>query len=168
VSAHFILADAHAAPHCRENGVIAHRPPVTPRSRKNKASTTSEGVWRTNPAPSPRSCLPPCRLAPTSSPYGFRSGRFYRPAACAMPPGGRGRLSDSRRDRRQGTAVFPCRQTGTSAATISRRPGRLQIQPATVEQPDGLLAGFGVTDRGIGQGHGGNFLRSNSLVLWKV
>jgi hypothetical protein len=28
------------------------------------------------------------------------------------------RLSDSRRDRRQGIAVFPCRQTGTSVATM--------------------------------------------------
>src|SRR2546430_11296064 len=42
--------------------------------------------------------------------------------------------------------------------------GDFQIQTATVEQPDGLLAGLGVTYRGIGQGHGGNFLQGNSLI----
>jgi hypothetical protein len=37
--------------------------------------------------------------------------------------------------------------------------GDFNIQPALVEQPEGLLAGLSITDRGIGQGNGGNSSR---------
>src|ERR1700731_2983760 len=70
-----------------------------------------------------------------------------------MRPGGGGRLSDLRRDRRQGTAAFPCRKTGTSAATISRRSGRLYSPPPSNSLTDfslGLALRIAVSVRDTG------------------
>jgi len=56
------------------------------------------------------------------------------------------------------------RLSATSGMTSTGQPppfaagrGDFQIESALIEEPDGLVAGFGVSDRSIGQGHtGGN------------
>jgi len=58
----------------------------------------------------------------------------------------------------QGHPLFLAVEAVPEPPPLPTGGGDFQIKPALIEQLDGLLAGLGVTDGGIGQRHGGNSL----------